>query len=220
MRLELTMTEALQEYLTAVSPPEPEALRPLREETGFLGAHLMQVPPQEARFLATLVRAIGARRTLEVGVFTGYSLLATALALPPDGEVVALDISEEWTSLAMAHCRRAGVADRIDLRLGDARDTLAALVGEAGAVGSFDFAFIDADKEGYPEYFDQALTLLRPRGVIVVDNVLWGGAVADPEVTDSETNAVRAFNERMRSDERVDYTLLPLADGMTIAVKR
>lgn len=220
MKLELTMTEALQDYLVAVSPPEPGVLRLLREETRYLAAYLMQVPPQEAQLLATLVRAIGARRTLEIGVFTGYSLLATALALPPGGQVVALDISEEWTSLAMAHCKSAGVADRIDLRIGDARETLAALVAEEGAAGSFDFAFIDANKEGYADYFDGALALLRPRGVIVVDNVLWHGAVADPSAADSETEAVRRFNERMRDDDRVDYALLPLADGMTVAVKR
>ncbi|MEU4805542.1 class I SAM-dependent methyltransferase [Actinosynnema sp. NPDC023587] len=220
MRLELTMTEALHDYVTGISPPEPGPLRAVREEAGYLGAGMMQVPPQEARFLATLIKAVGARRTLEVGVFTGYSLLATVLALPPDGQVVALDISEEWTSLAMAHCRRAGVAHQVDLRVGDARDTLAALLAEDGAAGSFDFAFIDANKEGYADYFDGALALLRPGGVIVVDNVLWHGAVADPDATDSETEAVRAFNERVRNDDRVDYAVLPLADGMTVAVKR
>jgi predicted O-methyltransferase YrrM len=180
----------------------------------------MQISPEQGQFLSVLVKAIGARRTLEVGVFTGYSLLSTALALPDDGQVVALDINAEWSAMALEYCKRAGVADKVELRIGDARQSLAALLREEGAAGSFDFVFIDADKEGYTAYYEAALRLLRPGGLVVVDNVLWHGAVVDDSAQDSETRALREFNLRLHHDERVDLSLIPFADGLTFAVKR
>lgn len=220
MKLHLKMTPAIEQYISEVSARESEPLRLLREETAALPSSLMQVPPEQGQLLATLVRAIGARRTLEVGVFTGYSLLATALALPADGRIVALDNNEFWASIAMDHCKKAGVEHKIDLRIGDAAQSLAGLLAEDGAAGSFDFAFIDANKEGYLSYFEAAYVLLRPGGLLVFDNVLWHGAVANPASTDSETVALREFNARLRDDERIDMCLLPLADGISLAVKR
>lgn len=220
MRIQVELSDAVQDYVADVSLRETDLLRELREKTSELPLHLMQISPEQGQFLSLLVKAIGARRTLEVGVFTGYSLLSTALALPADGSVVALDLDAGWTATAMEFCGRAGVADKVDLRLGDARQTLAELLREEGAPGSFDFVFIDADKEGYAEYYEAALKLLRPGGLVVVDNVLWHGAVIDPEAQDSETLALRAFNAKLRDDKRVDLSLLPFADGLTFALKR
>lgn len=220
MRLHLKMTEAVEDYIAEVSAHEPEQLRLLREETSALESALMQVPPEQGQFLATLVRAIGARRTIEVGVFTGYSLLATALALPADGHIVAFDNNEFWASIAMYHCKKSGVDDKIDLRIGDAHESLTALLAQDGMAGSFDFAFIDANKDGYQNYYEACLALLRPGGLLVFDNVLWHGAVANPTSTDPETAALRVFNPKLRDDDRVDMCLLPLADGISMAVKR
>jgi predicted O-methyltransferase YrrM len=220
MRLQIRLNDDLQDYISDISVRESDLLRELREETAALPMHLMQVSPEQGQFLGTLVKATGARRTLEVGVFTGYSLLCTALALPDDGRIIALDNSETWTAMARRYCERAGVAGKVDLRLGDAQQTLAALLEEDGVIGSFDFAFIDANKEGYQIYYEGALRLLRPGGLVVVDNVLWHGAVVNPAARDSETRAVRAFNLGLRHDERVDLSLLPFADGMVLAVKR
>ena len=166
-----------------------------------------------------LVELIGARRTLEIGTFTGYSALAVALALPPDGRVVACDINEETAAVARRYWAEAGVADKIDLRLAPAGETLAGLIAE-GRAGSFDFAFIDADKQGYDAYYEACLELLRPGGLIAVDNVLWDGAVADPERDDPDTRAIRALNEKIRDDRRVSLSLLPIGDGLTLARKR
>ncbi|MEU5328515.1 class I SAM-dependent methyltransferase [Streptomyces parvus] len=214
------MSDAIQDYVADVSLREPDLLAELREKTSELPLHLMQISPEQGQFLSLLVKAIGARRTLEVGVFTGYSLLSTALALPADGSVVALDLDEGWAATALKFCERAGVADKVDFRLGDARETLADLLREEGAPGSFDFVFIDADKEGYAEYYEAALKLLRPGGLVVVDNVLWHGAVIDHEVQDSETRALREFNAKLHDDKRVELSLLPFADGLTFALKR
>jgi predicted O-methyltransferase YrrM len=169
--------------------------------------------------MALLVRLTGARRCLEVGVFTGYSSLVTALALPDDGRIVACDISEEWTGIARRHWQQAGVAHRIDLRLAPAADTLDALLA-AGNEGSYDFAFIDADKGGYLGYYERALRLLRPGGLLLVDNTLWSGRVADPAATDADTVALRRFNEQLHRDERIDLSLVPIGDGLTLARKR
>lgn len=220
MRIQVDLTESVQDYVAAVSLREPDLLRELRELTGRLPERNMQISPEQGQFLSLLVRATGARRALEIGVFTGYSLLSTALALPPDGTVTALDISAEWTAIARDFCSRAGVADLVDLRVGDARDSLAALLAEDDAAGSYDFVFIDADKEGYEVYFEAALTLVRPGGLIVADNVLWSGHVVDDSVQDDETRALRAFNTRLRDDKRVDISLLPFADGLSLSVKR
>ncbi|MEQ9363239.1 MAG: class I SAM-dependent methyltransferase, partial [Leptospirales bacterium] len=160
------------------------------------------------------------RRTIEVGVFTGYSALIAALAVPPDGLVLACDISEEWTAIGRKYWREAGVADRIDLRLAPAQSTLDAVLKEPGRAGSFDFAFIDADKGGYRAYFEACLALLRPGGLIAVDNVLWGGAVADPKNTEADTLAIREFNAFVHADERVDLSLVPIGDGLSLARKK
>ncbi|WP_330301373.1 O-methyltransferase [Streptomyces sp. NBC_00503] len=220
MRIQVDVNEALQDYVASISLREPEVLGDLRVKTSELPLSLMQISPEQGQFISLLVKAIGAKRALEVGVFTGYSLLATALALPEDGSVVALDISEEWTAIAREYADRAGVSDKIDLRIGDARESLEALLGEEGAAGSFDFVFIDADKENYWAYYEAALTLLRPGGLVVVDNVLWHGAVLDETKQDSETTALRAFNAKVRDDERVELSVLPFADGLTFALKR
>jgi len=220
MRLQVELTDALQDYVSANSLREPDILRELRLATSRLPLHLMQISPEQGQFLSVLLKALGARRALEVGVFTGYSLLATALALPPGGKVVGLDVNEEWTAVARDFCARAGVADKVEIRLGDARETLAAMVADPAAAGSFDFVFIDADKEGYQTYYEAALKLLRPGGLIVVDNVLWHGAVIDDTAQDSETRALRAFNAAVRDDKRVDLSMVPFADGLTFALKR
>lgn len=219
MRIQVDATEQLQDYIAEVSLREPDLLRELRVRTDELPMRLMQISPEQGQFLQVLVRALGVRRALEVGVFTGYSLLATALALQPGGSVVGCDNSVEWSAIATEFCERAGVADQVDMRVGDAVDTLAGLV-DSGAAGTFDFVFIDADKENYENYFEFALTLLRQGGLIVVDNVLWHGAVIDESIQDSETKALRAFNLRYGNDKRVDLSLVPIADGLTFAVKR
>lgn len=220
MRIQVEVNEALQDYVAEISLREPDLLQELRIKTSELPLALMQISPEQGQFISLLVKAIGAGRALEVGVFTGYSLLSTALALPEGGSVVALDISEEWSAMALDFARRAGVADRIDLRIGDARQSLDALLAEEGAAGSFDFVFIDADKENYEAYFEAALKLLRTGGLIVVDNVLWHGALLDETQQDSETTALRAFNAKVRDDKRVDLSVLPYADGLTFALKR
>ena len=182
-------------------------------------AHRMQVSPEQGAFMQLLVKLLGARWTLEVGTFTGYSALVVAEALPDDGRVIACDVSEEWTSVGRPFWERAGVADKIDLRLKPAVDTLEELIA-SGDAGSFDFAFIDADKVNYDAYYERCLTLLRRGGVIGIDNVLWGGRVADERVRDDDTRAIRALNAKVNTDDRVDATMLPIGDGLTLAVKR
>jgi len=218
-RRTLTMTDPLYEYLLASSLREPPLLQQLREETARMPNAQLQLSPEQGQFLAFLVRAIGARRTLELGVFTGYSALCVALALPPDGRVVACDVSEEWTSIARRYWDAAGVAAKIDLRIAPALQTLDDLIAE-GEAGAFDFAFIDADKDTYPAYYERCLTLLRPGGVIAIDNVLRNGCVADPADQRPGTVAMRAFNAHLHRDERIDLSLLPIGDGLTLARKR
>jgi predicted O-methyltransferase YrrM len=179
----------------------------------------MQIAPEQGQFLAMLAKLINAKRALEIGTFYGYSALWVALALPKDGRLVACDINDEWTAIARRYWERAGVADKIELRLGLATDTLRALEREAMA-GSFDLAFIDADKSGYDEYYEQSLHLLRPGGVIVFDNVLWSGRVADPRVRDADTRALRALNTKIAADDRVDKVMVTIGDGMTVARKK
>lgn len=217
-RRTISLTDALHDYLLGVSLREPEVLRRLREETGRLEQSNMQIAPEQGQFMALLVELLGARNTIEVGTFTGYSALAVALVLPDDGCVVACDVSEEWTAIGRRYWEEAGVADKIDLRLAPAAETLGALIAE-GRAGAFDFAFIDADKEGQPGYYEQCLTLLRPGGLIAIDNTLWDGAVADPDVDDADTRAIRALNEKLHRDERVSLSLVPIGDGLTLARK-
>ena len=213
------LDEALYDYLLETSLREPEVLRALREETAELENANMQISPEQGQFMALLVELIGARTSLEVGTFTGYSALAVALALPEGGRVVTCDISEDWTRMAHRYWEAAGIRERIDLRLGPAADTLDELLEEPGE-GSFDFAFIDADKEGLEAYYERALRLVRTGGVIAVDNTLWHGKVADPAVDDADTVAIRRFNEKVRDDERVSLSLVPIGDGLTLARKR
>jgi caffeoyl-CoA O-methyltransferase len=216
---DLTIDDALWEYMRRVTLREPPVLRRLREETANHPHARMQISAEQGQFLALLMHLLGARRTLEVGVFTGYSSLAVALALPDDGQIVACDVNEEWTAVARRYWREAGVESKIDLRIRPALETLDSLIA-AGQGSRFDFAFIDADKENYHNYFERALVLVRPRGLIAIDNVLWSGRVLDPQVNDADTQAIRAFNEKLLTDERVWLTMLPVRDGLTLACKK
>jgi predicted O-methyltransferase YrrM len=209
----------LYEYLLSASLREHPALARLRAETASHPQVNMQIAPEQGQFMALLVKLIGAVRCIEVGVFTGYSSLAVALALPPTGSLVACDISEEYTAMARRHWASAGMAGRIELRIAPALQTLDALLAEGGA-GSYDFGFIDADKGAYPDYYERLLALLRPGGLITVDNTLWDGDVADPANSAPDTVAIRAFNAKLRADERVDLSLVPIGDGLTLARKR
>ena len=215
----LQMTGQLYDYLLQASLREPPLLADLRAETAKLPLAAMQISPEQGQFMAFLVEAIGARRTIEIGTFTGYSALCVALVLPAGGKVIACDISEEYTAIGRRYWSRAGVADKIDLRLAPALDTLERLLADGGA-GSIDFAFIDADKREYDGYYEAVLKLMRPGGIIAVDNVLWDGAVADPAKQDDDTRAIRALNEKLKADSRVSLSLLPIGDGLTLARKR
>lgn len=215
----ISLTEDLYTYLLSQSLREPAILAKLREETATHPESEMQIAPEQGQFMALLVRLMGAARTIEVGVFTGYSSLAVALALPEDGRITACDVSDEYTRTARRYWNDAGVAHKVDLRIAPARDTLASLL-EEGRGETYDFAFIDADKTGYDGYYEQALLLVRRGGLVVLDNMLRGGRVADPTAADEATAAIRALNAKLRSDERVDLSLLPVADGLTLALKR
>ena len=215
----LRIDEALDTYLMALLPEEPAVLVRLREETSRLEAARMQIGWDQARFMTFLLRCLGVRNTIEVGVFTGYSTLITALALPDAGRIVACDINREWTDIARKYWREAGVDDKIDLRIGPAADTLDEILAN-GHAESFDFAFIDADKTGYDGYYERCLALLRPGGLIVIDNALWGGSVANTAESDEDTKAIRALNEKICSDPRVEAYLAPVGDGVHLAWKR
>ena len=214
----LNIDEHLYQYILDVSLREHPVLAELREVTRSQPRAGMQISPEQGQFMAMLVKLIGARQTLEIGVFTGYSALATALALPPDGRIIACDVNAEFTDIGRRHWEKAGVADKIDLRLAPAIDTLDALIAE-GRSGSFDFAFIDADKTNYDNYYERCLQLLRVGGLIAIDNVLWDGDVAHP-AQDADTAALQALNIKLHADERVDLSLLTIADGLTLARKR
>jgi caffeoyl-CoA O-methyltransferase len=218
-RRSISLTDSLYDYLLSVSLREPDLLRKLREETAADPSARMQISPEQGQFMALLARLMGARRCLEIGVFTGYSSLALALALPEDGRILACDVSERWTAVARRYWAAAGVAHKIELRLAEALDTLERLRA-TGAAGTYDFAFIDADKENYVGYYERVLGLLRPGGLVVVDNTLWSGRVADPESAEADTVAMRHFNEHLHLDERVDLSLVPVGDGLTLARKR
>src|SRR5450432_1028364 len=212
------LDETLRDYLVAHSAREHPAQTGLREATRTHRAAGMQIGPEQAQFLALLVKLIGARHAIEVGVFTGYSALTVALALPDDGRLLACDISDEYTRVGRPFWEQAGVAHKIELRLAPARATLEARIA-AGEAGHYDFAFIDADKVGYDAYYECCLLLLRPGGLIAIDNTLWGGAVARPAV-DADTVALQQLNAKLHDDERVDLSLLPIGDGLTLARKR
>jgi predicted O-methyltransferase YrrM len=208
------LDDRLYRYLVASQPTEHPALVALREETAGLPNAEMQIAPEQGNLFTVLLKLIGAKRTLEIGVFTGYSALVAALAIPEDGRIVACDVSEEYTAIARKHWQRAGVAPKIDLRLAPASETLASL--QEHREGGFDFAFIDADKVGYDAYYEACLKLVRPGGLIVIDNTLWDGKVADPSVNDPDTVAIRALNAKIAADGRIDATLLPSSDGVTL----
>ncbi|MBD0336448.1 MAG: class I SAM-dependent methyltransferase [Cyanobacteria bacterium Co-bin13] len=215
----LGLDDRLYRYLLDSSVREPDILAELRQVTAQHPMAQMQIAPEQGQFMALLVQLMGARKTLEVGVFTGYSALAVALALPPEGRIVACDVSEEYTAIAKQFWQKAGVDYKIDLKLGPAADTLEQLIA-AGNSETFDFAFIDADKSNYGTYYEQALQLVRPGGLIAIDNVLWSGRVADPGTQDNRTNAIRAFNDKLYQDERISLSLVPIADGLTLALKK
>jgi len=212
----LTLTDAIVNYINDVSLRDDDILRQLRDETSRMTMGGMQIGPDQGQFMALLVRLIGARKCLEVGTFTGYSSLVVALALPPEGKVVCCDVSEEYTSVARRYWAMAGVADKIDLHLAPAADTLNRLLAD-GEAGTFDFGFIDADKANYDSYYEAALKLVRQGGLIAIDNVLWSGAVADPARNDADTTALRALNRKLRDDTRIDLSMLTIGDGVTLA---
>jgi predicted O-methyltransferase YrrM len=206
-------------YLVENSVRELGTAARLREETQKMSNAQMQIGPDQGQFMQLLVRLIGARKTLEVGVFTGYSSLWVALGLPEDGRITACDVSEEYTSIARRYWKEAGVAEKIDLRLGPAAETLNLLLSE-GKAGTYDFAFIDADKGNYDTYYEQSLQLLRAGGLITIDNTIWSGRVADPAANDEDTVAIRELNAKLHSDERIDLSMLTVGDGLTLARKR
>jgi len=214
----LGLSDRLYDYLVAVSVREPDVLTQLRQETASHPMSQMQIAPEQGQFMALLIQLLGAKKTLEIGVFTGYSALVVALALPEDGRVVACDVSEEYTAIARRYWAQAGVAHKIDLRIAPALDTLDQLLA-AGEASTFDFAFIDADKSGYDAYYERSLALVRPGGLIAIDNVLWSGRVADPAVTDNRTEKIRALNQKLHDDDRVSLSLVPIGDGLTLARK-
>jgi predicted O-methyltransferase YrrM len=214
----ISLSGPLQAYVRSIGVREDADLAALREETASHPWAMMQISPEQGHLMALLVRILGARKTLEVGVFTGYSAMVVAKAMGPKGKVVALDVSEDFTAMARRHWAKAGVAERIDLRIRPAADSLKALVA-AGESDTFDFAFIDADKENYDIYYEYALKLVRRGGLIAIDNVLWQGKVIDPTDQTADTVAIRAINQKIHADSRVDATLVPISDGVTLALR-
>jgi predicted O-methyltransferase YrrM len=218
MSRQITLTESLQNYIRYVGMREDADLAALRDETARHSHAQMQISPEQGHFMALLVRLLGARKCLEVGVFTGYSAMVVAKAMGKAGRVVALDVSEEFTAVARRHWAKAGVSGRIDLRLRPAAQSLQAML-DAGESDSFDFAFIDADKVNYDAYYEHSLKLIRRGGLIAIDNVLWSGSVVDSTDQSPDTVAIRALNQKIHDDARVDATLLPIGDGLTLALK-
>jgi predicted O-methyltransferase YrrM len=209
----------LYQYLLSVSVQEPEILKELRQETALHPMSIMQIAPEQGQFMSLLVQLMGVKKALEIGVFTGYSSLVVALALPADGKLIACDISEEYTAIARRYWEKAGIAHRIELHIAPALETLDRMLSTKEA-GTFDFAFIDADKSNYGNYYERVLQLMRPGGLIAIDNVLWSGKVADPEVQDNRTKFMREFNQKLYQDPRVTISLVPIADGLTLALKK
>jgi predicted O-methyltransferase YrrM len=214
----LGLSPQLYNYFQSISLREPEVLTQLRQETAHQPLSNMQIAPEQGQFMAFLIKLIGAKKTLEVGVFTGYSSLVVALALPENGEVIACDVDEEYTQIARTYWEKAGVSHKIKLHLAPAVLTLENLLAK-GEENSFDFAFIDADKSNYDTYYEQALKLVRVGGVIAIDNVLWDGKVADSQVQDNRTQAIRRLNEKLHQDTRILLSVVPIADGLTLAMK-
>jgi predicted O-methyltransferase YrrM len=218
-RRTIQLTDELYEYLLSVSLREPDVLARLRAETASHPKAEMQISPEQGQFMRFLIRLIEARRTLELGVFTGYSAMSAALALPSDGQVVACEIDAGFAEVARRWWKEGGVDEKIDLRLGPALETLDTLLAD-GQAGRFDFAFVDADKESYRAYHERCLSLVRPGGLVLFDNTLWGGEVADPEASDPGLEEIRALNRLLHEDDRIDLSFLPVSDGLTLARKR
>jgi predicted O-methyltransferase YrrM len=216
----LFLSDDLYAYMKAVSIREPDILSRLREETSHDPLHMMQISPEQGQFMSLLVKLMAAERTIEIGVYTGYSSLCVALAMPEQGKMVACDVSEAWTSVARRYWKEAGVASKIDLRLAPAIQTLDRLLNRKNKYGAYDFAFIDADKESYDIYYERCLELLRPGGLMAIDNVFWGGDVANPEISDEETIAIRTLNKKIQADDRVDMSMMPIGDGLMLVRKR
>ena len=214
----LAMTDELHAYLLTISAPQTEAMRRLREETAAMARGGMQISAEQGQFMRLLTELTGAKKALEVGVFTGYSSLVVAQAMPDDGRIIACDVSEEFTSIASRYWAEAGIAHKIDLRLGPAVETLHTLLSD-GHAETFDFAFIDADKSNYDAYYEAALKLLRQGGLIGIDNTLWSGKVVDESATDDDTVALRALNQKLAHDPRVTVSVIPIGDGLTLVRK-
>jgi len=215
----IALDAALYDYWRSVSLREPSTLRAVREYAATHPMGSMQIAPEQAQFMALLVQLMTVRKALELGVFLGYSALAIALALPPDGTLIACEVSDEYAAIARQFWVQAGVADKIDLRLGPAIATLQQLCSQ-GEADTFDLIFIDADKRSYDDYYEQALTLARPGGLIAIDNVFWGGRVADASVNDNRTQRMRSLNQKLHQDDRIDLSIVPIGDGLTLARKR
>lgn len=215
----ITIDDRLHRYLLDHSVRETPLMAELRERTAGHEWARMQIGPEQGQFMALLVELLGARRIIEIGTFTGYSALCMAQAMPADGRLICCDVSDEWTAIGIPFWERAGVRERIDLRIAPALDTLDSLL-DSGAAESFDMAFIDADKTNYENYFERCLQLLRPGGLLMFDNTLWSGRVADPAEQEPDTVALRALNERLRDDRRIGISLVPIGDGLTLARKR
>ncbi len=215
----LNLTPAVYAYYQKMAFRDTEVLRKLREQTHKMSAGHMQISPEQGQLMALLVELMGAKKTLDVGVFTGYSALCVAMALPDDGKVIGCDINVEWTKIAKRFWEMAGVAHKIDLHLAPALDTLQAFIDQ-GETGTFDFAFIDADKASYLDYYEKCLILIRSGGLIAIDNVLWGGDVADSHIKDTNTVIIRTVNETLLADNRITISMLPIGDGLTLARKR
>lgn len=216
----LFLTDPLYAYMKDISVREPGILAKLRQETSHDPMHSMQISPEQGQFMSLLIRLIGAVKTIEIGVFTGYSSLCVAIALPQSGKMIACDISEKWTAIARRYWREAGVSSKIDLHLAPAVQTLNDLMRRKADIGSFDFAFIDADKENYDNYYEYCMALLRPGGLMLLDNVFWHGRVADASIRDEATNHLRMLNKKIHADQRVDVSIVPIGDGLTMVRKK
>lgn len=215
----ISITDSIYKYLCENSLREDEVLSSLRAYTYRMQQRNMQISPEQGQFMQLLIKLMGAKNTIEIGVFTGYSSLCVALALPLDGKIIACDISTKYTDIAEKYWKDANVRDKIDLRIGPALDTLQKLI-DKGLSNTFDFSFIDADKINYDNYYEMCLQLLRPGGLIAIDNVLWSGDVADIRINDIDTESIRSLNKKLHKDSRVDISLLPIGDGLTLALKK
>jgi len=215
----IDLNDTLYQYLIDHSVADDTIKQELREVTAKLDMAIMQIAPDQGQFMGLLTKLVSAQKAIEIGVFTGYSALCIAAALPDDGRLVACDISEEWTNIGQKYWQKAGLAHKIQLNLAPATETLQRLL-DKGQASTFDFAFIDADKINYDQYYEQCLQLIRPGGLIVIDNTLWGGSVADASKNDDDTNAIRALNDKLPNDTRVDISMIPVGDGLTLARKK